>query len=83
VDGRIREHYKRRATAQSARGEYSIEPMGGKAFRVAKADGTAYVVDMDAETCTCPDFVRRIARRQEYSGVWCKHLHLCAASFLR
>lgn len=85
MEKRIQEHAARRSRAQQARGDYSIELVEGQAntYRVEKADGTAYVVDLDAETCTCPDFRRRLARRQELSGVWCKHLHLCAASFLR
>ncbi|MBI3944639.1 MAG: SWIM zinc finger family protein [Armatimonadetes bacterium] len=80
---RIQAHARRRATAQKARGDYHIELQEDGTFRVEKADGTAYVVNLAEETCTCPDFRQRLARREAYAGVWCKHLHLCAASFLR
>jgi hypothetical protein len=83
VNRRIQEHYKRRATANRAQSDYSVEPLGDRTYRVEKVDGSAYVVDLNAETCTCPDFQRRIARREELAGVWCKHMHLCAASFMR
>jgi hypothetical protein len=83
VSSRIQEQIKRRANAQKNRGAYHIELLGEERYRVEKADGTAYQVDLRAETCTCPDFTRRLARKEEYAGIWCKHLHLCAASFLR
>ncbi len=83
MNRRIQEHYKRRATAQKSRGSYSIELLAEGVYRVVKTDGTAYTVNLQAKTCTCPDFRHRLARSGEYQGVWCKHLHLCAASFLR
>ncbi len=83
MNQRIQAHIKRRSTAQKARSEYSIEAREDGTYRVAKADGTAYTVNLKAETCTCPDFSRRLARQPALAGVWCKHMHLCAASFLR
>ncbi|HEX3000282.1 MAG TPA: SWIM zinc finger family protein [Armatimonadota bacterium] len=83
MNNRIQEHNKRRLTAQQMRGEYCIEPLEDGRYRVQKKDGTFYLVDLDAETCTCADFQRRLSRHREYAGVWCKHMHLCAASFLR
>ena len=35
-------------------------------FRVYNEEGTDYVVDIDGDTCTCPDF--------RYRAVECKHL---------
>ena len=37
-------------------------------WQVVKTDGTFYVVDADATTCTCPDHVNR--------ATICKHIHL-------
>ena len=83
MNRRIQEHYKRRATASRAYSDYSVVPLEDGPYRVEKVDGTTYLVNLDAGTCTCPDFQRRIARREELAGVWCKHMHLCAASFGR
>ncbi|MGM0591294.1 MAG: SWIM zinc finger family protein [Halobacteriota archaeon] len=60
------------ATGRSLRAR--IEPMAVRPLRdgryVVETDGGTYVVDAEAETCTCPDFSIRNAR--------CKHLRRVA-----
>ena len=44
----------------------AVDPIAPGMYSVRKEDGTEYIVDVDGNACTCPDF--------QYREVECKHL---------
>lgn len=44
----------------------AVDPIAPGMYSVRKEDGTEYIVDIDGNACTCPDF--------QYREVECKHL---------
>ena len=44
----------------------AVDPIAPRMYSVRKEDGTEYIVDVDGNACTCPDF--------QYREVECKHL---------